>query len=138
AAPTGLAYNWDTQDLKVWWNAVVTNSNGVYTEDIKDYQIEVWIGGVKKRTEYVAGNLYTYSLPKNLQDNTTPATAVQIRIYTRDYAEQLSDVATINCTCPLPTAPTLTAIDAVARISLYRSEERRVGKEKNKMMVQIH
>ena len=118
AASTGLAYNWDVQDLKVWWNAVVTNSNGLYTEDIKDYQIEVWVGGVKKRTEYVAGNLYTYSLPKNLLDNTNPATSVQIQIYTRDYAEQLSEVAIIDCTCPLPTAPMMTAVDAVARISL--------------------
>ena len=99
APPTGLAYNWDVQDLKVWWNAVVTNNNGIYTEDIKDYQVEVWISGVKKRTEYVAGNLYTYSLPKNLQDNTNPATAVQIRVYTRDYAEQYQRLR-YNCLVP--------------------------------------
>lgn len=118
AAPTGLSYNWGGMDLKVYWGAVYTNAGGTVANDIRDYQIEVVVDGVLMRTEYTESNLYTYTWSKNVSDNNDPATAVTVRVYTRDFGNHLSQPAIIECAVPLPTAPALTAASGVAAIQL--------------------
>jgi hypothetical protein len=125
AAPANLAYNWDSQDLKVWWGAVYQNNDYSATVDIKDYKVEVYVGGVLKRTEEsIQGNLYTYTYAKNIADNGTPenghspATAVTINVYTRDFGGNLSTATQIACGVPIPTAPTLAANIGIAQITL--------------------
>jgi hypothetical protein len=118
AAPSNLAFNWDSYDLKVFWDQVYQNVDSTVAADIKDYLVEVWVSGVKKRSEYVASNIYTYSLSKNILDNINPVAAVTVNVYTRDFSDSLSTVVSAVCTSQIPNIPNVNLSVAVAQIIL--------------------
>jgi hypothetical protein len=131
-AVSGLSYDWNAPDLRVYWNAVTTNSDGTTALDIKDYQVEVKVGSTVKRNENVAGNLYTYTYEKNIADNGQPASAVTVTVRTRDNGGKLAAAQQIACSGRTPTAPTLTVTPEIARnaIAVSVSQLNLVGFEK--------
>lgn len=115
---TGLMANWDAPDLKVFWDATTMNTDGITVVDIKDYQVDVIIGGVVKRTENIQVNLYSYSYEKNISDNGQPVSSVTVTVKVRDRNDRLSESQEIVCIARTPNAPVLQIAAEVARNSV--------------------
>ena len=76
--PTGLAGTFSGLNAIFTWDPC-------QAEDFLRTRVEVWIGGVKKRTEYTADTSYVYTYEKNVEDNAgSPSPQVTLRIYHQD------------------------------------------------------
>ncbi|MBI3990953.1 MAG: hypothetical protein HY350_02275, partial [Candidatus Omnitrophica bacterium] len=55
-----------------------------------DFEVQILVSGVVKRTEHITDNVYTYSFEKNKEDNGTPQTAFTTRVWQRNIYNQKS------------------------------------------------
>lgn len=70
----------------------------------KDFQVDILVDGVVKRTEFVTDNWYEYTFDKNARDNSnSPVASFTIRVYQRNHYNKLStNPSTLTVTNPAP------------------------------------
>ncbi len=117
---------WKNKDVKFAWRPIMLKSGaGVKTTADsellnagqgfpdaawQDYKIEIWVGGVRKREEYVKNPVYIYSYEKNLEDNGTASSSITIKVWNRSIYNILSLLpAELAVTNPVPSLPGITA-----------------------------
>lgn len=97
--PTGLTGTFSGLHAIFTWNPCQAG-------DFLRTRVEVWIGGVKKRTEYTADTSYVYTYEKNVEDNAgLPNPQVTLRIYHQDKWLNTSVAAEKVVTNPAPPQP---------------------------------
>lgn len=94
---------------------------GTYDTFFKDYRVEIWVSGVRVRTEHVGKAEYIYSFEKNVEDNDTAQAEFTIKVWLCDIFSQQSDnAAELTVTNPVPAqiagvTVDFTGIDCVIR-----------------------
>lgn len=91
------------REAKFSWNAVTNNPAGAeddQTQDLtlRDYVIEIWTGGVKRRFgEAVVTPGFTYSYEMNVEDHRPlgPSRSIQIRVWARNHDGRVSRNAAV-------------------------------------------
>src|SRR5690606_12370867 len=107
-------------------DAIFTWQPSIYRHWHRD-KVEVYIGGVLKRTAYVANNVFVYTLDMNRQDNATPSPQVEVRVYHEYTTGALSPPAIVSVSHPVPSAPTVMARSSSAQVHWAVTSEPPVG-----------
>lgn len=98
---------------------------GTQDQHFKDFKIEIWVAGVKKREVYQAGTEFTYSYEMNYADNSrVAARTFTIKVWFRDTYNQTSQMpAVLEVTNPPASAPeNATAVGAASSVVLTWDE----------------
>src|SRR5690606_4926109 len=107
-------------------DAIFTWQPSIYRHWQRD-KVEVYIGGVLKRTAYVANNVFVYTLDMNRQDNAIPSPQVEVRVYHEYTTGALSPPAIVSVSHPVPSAPTVMARSSSAQVHWAVTSEPPVG-----------
>ena len=98
----GIDTTFQGKDVKFKWagrsnygsgNVPVGEDAGLGTLDVsfKDFQVEIIVAGIVKRTEFVTDTWYEYTFDKNSADNNNaPVTTFTVRVYQRNHYNKLS------------------------------------------------
>lgn len=98
---------WVGCDITIAWNPVseifvgLSDEDALFTVNVKDYQVEVWVDGALQRTEYTTVTTYTYTKVKNEID--TPfagSRTVTFVVRARTFDGELGEASSITVTKP--------------------------------------
>jgi len=119
----GNSIIWSGKHAKFRWKEYSSNEEQFLGEDedtglgggpqdlyFQDYRVEIWVGGLKVREEYVKNPEYIYTYEKNVEDG-GPNREFTIKVWARDsFNQQSLNAATLTVNNPQCATPTGLAV----------------------------